>query len=219
MTTSKVYLEIIKEIDQIIVKDNLKVGNKLPSERELSERLGVGRSSVREALRALELLDVIETKRGEGTYIKHPSSPRLIEIIVGFILRDENAKRDLTETRKIVELEALSLACERMDERHLHRLKEIIESSKKEWEYGDFPVEQDYLFHKTIVEACQNKLLFNLWVPLVEYNKLAIRNSLSREGRPLESISEHEKIYEALSERDKERARKAMEKHLENSRF
>ena len=70
-TNRKVYEGILMQLNEIIAEENLRPGDKLPSERELSERLSVGRSSVREALRALELLGLIETRRGEGTFLKH----------------------------------------------------------------------------------------------------------------------------------------------------
>ncbi|OLO40266.1 transcriptional regulator [Alkalihalophilus pseudofirmus] len=215
----KLYIEIIKQLNQIIRNDQLKSGDRLPSERELSERLQVGRSSVREAFRALELLELIETRRGEGTFIKKAGSHRLVEIILSFILNDESARQNLAETRKIVEVEALRLACQRITDEQLDTLNKLIEKSKSEWQHGDFPVEEDYLFHKTIVEACHNGLLLNLWIPLVEYNKVAIRESLAREGRPAASIAEHEKVYEALSRKCEQEAVVALEEHLKNSRF
>ncbi|MFC0473271.1 FadR/GntR family transcriptional regulator [Halalkalibacter kiskunsagensis] len=215
----KVYLEVIKQINQIINEDQLVSGDKLPSERELSDRLDVGRSSVREALRALELLDLIETRRGEGTYIKSFGSYRLVEIVLSFLLKDKNARQDLTETRRIIELEALKLACERITNESVRQLGQFIIRAKEEWSHGDLPVEEDYLFHKTIVESCQNRLLLNLWVSLVEYNKVAIARSLQREGRMPVSLSEHEEIFDALKNRDCKRATMAMKQHLENSRF
>ncbi|WP_332629076.1 FadR/GntR family transcriptional regulator [Halalkalibacter flavus] len=215
----KVYLEVIKQINNIINEDQLASGDKLPSERELSDRLDVGRSSVREALRALELLDLIETRRGEGTYIKAFGSYRLVEILLSFLLKDENARKDLTETRRIVELEALKLACERITDEAVNQLQKLVNQAKEEWAHGDLPVEEDYLFHKTIVEASHNRLLLNLWVSLVEYNKVAIERSLKREGRMLVSLNEHEEVYHALKSRDQQRATEAMRRHLENSRF
>ncbi|MCM3715040.1 FadR/GntR family transcriptional regulator [Halalkalibacter oceani] len=215
----KVYVEIIKKINQIIQHDQLTSGDKLPSERELSDRLDVGRSSVREALRALELLDLIETRRGEGTFIKPAGSFQLIDIILSFLLKSESAKQDLSETRRIVEVEALRLACERMDEEAIERLNSLINEAKEEWAHGDLPVEEDYLFHKTIVASCQNQLLLNLWMALVEYNKVAIEQSLKRAGRMSASIAEHEEIYQALKGRDSEAAIAAMKRHLQNSRF
>jgi GntR family transcriptional regulator, transcriptional repressor for pyruvate dehydrogenase complex len=215
----KVYIEIIRELNHIIQEDELKTGDKLPSERELSERLNVGRSSVREALRSLELLDLIETRRGEGTFIKSIGGHRLVEVLASFFLREKKARNDLAETRKIVEIEGLRLACERIDESQLKTLKDLITQSKNSWGIGNFPVEEDYLFHKTIVEACHNSLLLHIWISLVEYSKVALRESLSREGRPEQSILEHEQILAALENRDAEQAIIALKNHLENSRF
>ncbi|MEC2071725.1 FadR/GntR family transcriptional regulator [Alkalihalophilus marmarensis] len=215
----KIYIEIINKINEIMEEDNLKQGDRLPSERELSDRLNVGRSSVREALRALELLDLIETRRGEGTFLKPANSHRLVNIILSFLLKEESAKQDLTETRRIVELEATRLAFGRMTPETLRKLRSLIDQSREEWEHGDFPVDEDYLFHKTIVEACGNRLLLNIWVSLVEYNKVAIRESLKREGRLEASICEHEAIYQALVDQRLEDALDALRNHLENSRF
>jgi GntR family transcriptional repressor for pyruvate dehydrogenase complex len=91
VTNSKVYLEIVKQLREMITVDGLKTGDKIPSERELSERLNFGRSSVREALRALELLGLIETRRGEGTYIRDFRGHQLVQLLSTFILQDQKA--------------------------------------------------------------------------------------------------------------------------------
>ncbi|AST97005.1 FadR/GntR family transcriptional regulator [Shouchella clausii] len=215
----KRYIEIIRAVSEMIQNDGLKSGDKLPSERELSDRLDVGRSSIREALRGLELLDLIETRRGEGTFMKATSSYKLVDLLLSFVLKDEQARKDLTETRRIIELEALKLACERITDEQIRKLDTLILRSKKEWNQGDFPVEEDYRFHKTIVKSCQNVLLFHIWKSLVAFNKEAIKESLERSGRPPISIKEHEQIVEALKKRDSEQALKAMRLHLQNSRF
>lgn len=215
----KVYIEIIRELNHIIQADDLQSGDKLPSERELSDRLNVGRSSVREALRSLELLDLIETRRGEGTFIKMIGGHRLVEVLASFFLRNKEARNELAETRKIIEIEALRLACERINDEKIAKLEELIEDSKKSWQKGEFPVEEDYLFHKTIVKGCRNSLLLNIWISLVEYSKVALRESLSREGRPEQSIKEHEQILIAIKNRDEEKAISSLKIHLENSRF
>jgi len=85
----------------MITMDGLKTGDKIPSERELSERLNFGRSSVREALRALELLGLIETRRGEGTFIRDFRGHQLVQLLSTFILQDEKAIRDVYETKKL----------------------------------------------------------------------------------------------------------------------
>ncbi|MBN8250677.1 GntR family transcriptional regulator [Priestia flexa] len=100
---SKVYVEILKQIRQLMQSNQLQTGDKIPSERELAERLNAGRSSVREALRALELLGLIETRRGEGTFIKEVGDHQLIEILATFLLHDSKPKEDLIETKYMLE--------------------------------------------------------------------------------------------------------------------
>ncbi len=215
----KVYIEIIRKLNHIIQEDDLKTGDKLPSERELSFRLDVGRSSVREALRSLELLGLIETRRGEGTFIKSVGGHRLVEVLASFFLQEKKVRTDLAETRKLIEIESLRLACERISVAQLQKLEQLIDQSKKSWQIGDFPIEEYYLFHKTIVESCQNSLLLHIWMSLVEYSKVNLRESLFREGKPEQSVMEHQQILTALRIGDQEQAVKELKKHLENSRF
>lgn len=113
---SKVYIGIVHQLREMISKDGLKKGDKIPSERELSERLNVGRSSVREALRALELLGLIETRRGEGTFLRDFRDHHLIDLLGMFILQDQKAKEDIKCTKTMIEKEALrTIFCQKLD--------------------------------------------------------------------------------------------------------
>ncbi|OIU70986.1 hypothetical protein BHE18_20195 [Rossellomorea aquimaris] len=113
---SKVYIGIVHQLREMISKDGLKKGDKIPSERELSERLNVGRSSVREALRALELLGLIETRRGEGTFLRDFRDHHLIDLLGMFILQDQKAKEDIKCTKTMIEKEALrTVFCQKLD--------------------------------------------------------------------------------------------------------
>ncbi|TYR76938.1 FadR family transcriptional regulator [Rossellomorea vietnamensis] len=104
---SKVFIEIVNRIREMISHDGLQPGDKIPSERELSERLKAGRSSIREALRALELLGLIETRRGEGTFLKDFRNHHLVELLGTFILKDGQAKGDVLLTKEWLEKESL----------------------------------------------------------------------------------------------------------------
>lgn len=216
---SKVYMRILQHIEALIMEGSLTSGDKLPSERDLAEKLGVGRSSVREALRALELLDLIETRKGEGTFLREAGSHRLAEILAGFFLKDAKARQDLAETRRIIEVEAVRIGCDRATEDQLKELKNLLEQSKERYKNGIIPVEEDILFHRNIVGLSQNKLLLNIWRPLVEYSKTAISSSLARDGRMQHAWNEHEAIYRALAAKDQNKAAEAMSEHLSNSSF
>jgi transcriptional regulator, GntR family len=104
---SKVFIDILEKIERMIEENHWKPGDKLPSERELAERLGVGRSSVREALRSMEFLGLISTRRGEGTFIADFRDHRLVEILGRFLLRTESSRSDVRRTKACIEQAAL----------------------------------------------------------------------------------------------------------------
>lgn len=143
----------------MITVDGLKSGDKLPSERELSERLNVGRSSVREALRALELLGLIETRRGEGTFIRDFRGNQLVQLLSTFILQDEKAKRDVLETKNLIEMDCLRLALQRNGNKNIKSLRENVISGG---------LDDDEFFYQ-IIEIADNHLFLRMWIILKEY--------------------------------------------------
>lgn len=162
---NKVYLEIVRKIRLMIDDDGLKPGDKIPSERELSERLHVGRSSVREALRALELLGLIETRRGEGTFLRNARSNQLVQLLSTFILQDEKAIRDVKDTKYLIEMDCLRLVIHRNNEEQLIKFREEIENRK---------INDDEFFLR-IVELADNHLFYRIWIILSDfYNSLQI---------------------------------------------
>jgi GntR family transcriptional regulator, transcriptional repressor for pyruvate dehydrogenase complex len=189
VTNTKVYLEIVKQLRAMISADDLKSGDKIPSERELSERLNVGRSSVREALRALELLGLIETRRGEGTFIRDFRGNQLVQLLGTFILQDEKAKLDVIETKNLIEMDFLRLVLNRADEKELLELKSLVEADQL----------NDDQFFNQLVEMADNYLFSRIWLILKDYyNSLNLskaeynRNSLLL-------------LIEALVEKDEEK--------------
>ncbi|WP_249871112.1 FadR/GntR family transcriptional regulator [Oceanobacillus saliphilus] len=159
----KVYQEVIKELQRYIEMKNLNAGDKLPSERELSEKLNAGRSSVREALRALELIGLIETRHGEGTYLRTYRSFQTVELLSSFILRQENIKNDLTLTKKIIEKEAAKLAFSRLEESDFKQLNKIIKTHVNDRQ-ARHRTYFNYIFNKT-----ENLLLTKIWILMEEF--------------------------------------------------
>jgi GntR family transcriptional repressor for pyruvate dehydrogenase complex len=215
----KVYEDILLQIHDLVRQKNLRVGDKLPSERELSELLGVGRSSVREALRALELLGLIETRRGEGTFLKHYRHNRLIDVLGFFILRDYKTKKDLVEMRILLELDAVRLACRRAEAKHFEEMERILQAAWQRVARGEIPTEEDYAFHRVICRSSRNSILHRIWAPLVEYSDTVRSTSLSREGRARTALEEHEQIMLAIRNGDEQTAVMRMREHLQNSKL
>ncbi|WP_235848402.1 FadR/GntR family transcriptional regulator [Litchfieldia alkalitelluris] len=192
MTSTKLYIEIVKKLQAIIVEDGLIAGDKIPSERELSDRLKVGRSSVREALRSLELLGLIETRRGEGTYIKNFGENQLVQILGAFILQGTKKKSDLVETKYVIECECIKLALDRISTSKLNELDERLINNQLSFD--------DLI--KSIIEGTDNFLLYRIWQVLNEYYQTS-RNEQGQEEHILREL------MDGLKERNLEKVIKA----------
>ncbi|MFY4774616.1 FadR/GntR family transcriptional regulator [Metabacillus sp. RGM 3146] len=156
---SKVYEETIRQIREIIKKDGLSAGDKIPSERELADRLQVGRSSVREALRALELLGIIETRRGEGTYIKDFGEHHLIKLLGMFILEESKAAADLIELHELVEKNAFLMVLNKGKQQELRVLKKELLEGKRSCKETV----------RALIELSDNHLIYRIWTVLRDY--------------------------------------------------
>lgn len=195
MNGTKRYLDIVRDIRDMIREENLKPGNRIPSERELAERLQVGRSTLREALRSLELLGLIETRRGEGTFLSDHRNHRLVETLATFILQDRQSIQDVQETRVIHEVAAIKTIC-----RHesLSSLPVWDSFRRRLTEENRFQRED---FVRELMVLSGNRLSLKIWMLLEQYD-----------GKPFEGIVEEQekqmllKILSAIEERQKDAA-------------
>lgn len=203
MTNTKVYLEIVKQLREMITVDGLKSGDKIPSERELTERLNVGRSSVREALRALELLGLIETRRGEGTYIRDFRGHQLVQVLSTFILQDEKAKRDVFDTKNLIEMDSLRLVVQKVDQKGIENLKK--------WTISGI-LDEDEFFYR-IIEMADNHLISRIWLILKDYYYSLYERKVDFKRKDLLLI------VEALEEKNEEKTLSAYRKFRNLSDF
>ncbi|GLC88306.1 FadR/GntR family transcriptional regulator [Lysinibacillus piscis] len=160
----KVFLEIVQQLRQLIQTEKIQAGEKLPSERVLSERLGVGRSSVREALRSLELLGLIETRHGGGTFLATTHKHQLVEVLSMFILEDERSKKDVAQTRQIHEKEAIRIICSTKE----MRTSPVWESFFVKLEIEGTVNCRDIL--REIMITSGNRLALKIWFQLAAYD-------------------------------------------------
>ncbi|MEZ2717602.1 FadR/GntR family transcriptional regulator [Niallia circulans] len=156
---SKLYVDIVNHLREMINQNGLKPGDKLPSERVLSDTLHAGRSSIREALRALELLGLIETRKGEGTFLRDFQGHKLVELISTFILQNNKAKQDVLETKNYIQLNALYIAMEKITEDELAHLKQLVNEREIS--------ESEFFFQ--IIKIADNFLVHRLWTILNDY--------------------------------------------------
>ncbi|MCT2537176.1 GntR family transcriptional regulator [Aquibacillus koreensis] len=163
-TKSKVYEEILDQIKHFIKENKLSPGDRLPSERELSEQLQAGRSSVREALRALELLGLIETRRGEGTFLKPYRTYHTVELLSAFILQETKTRKDILSCKAIVEKEAAKLAYSKMNEGVIEELESVYSNN------GLDPKKRYEQFFIIIFKKADNYLLETIWKLLYDFS-------------------------------------------------
>lgn len=191
-------------------EDGLVAGDRLPSERELSSRLNVGRSSVREALRALELVGLIETRRGEGTFIRNFYDNGLVQLIAPFLLQDEKTIRDLLQTKRLLEKDMIRIVCNLPKEtfsKVLRKLNQVLEGNE-----NSIPMLHQTFF-KTLIEQVDNYLLYRIWMIVNDYV-----STLSCEVSG-DSIDMYRKLYATLEEKQENDALKIYDELVENIQF
>ncbi len=207
--------KIIEQIKMLISSGQLKPGDRLPSERKLSEKFGLGRGYVREALQKLEFYGILRTLPQSGTVVAGLGVAALEGLINDVLQLNNSDFHSMIETRVILEINASKLAAQRAEPLELSKIEEALEAFKFKVEAGEEGVEEDLMFHLKIAEASKNtvlKSLFLIIVPdLIKYTKDL---HLCADGRSMEALKEHEEIFNHIRNKDPEAAGKAMKNHL-----
>ena len=216
--TKKVYMEIVEQIQNLIKEGRLKKGDKLPPERVLAEQLGVSRPPLREALAALEILGVIESRGGRGNFIVNTfGSAYYLQQFKE--LEQGESPLELLEARKVMEVEVAGLAAERHSPEDIRELKSIVGGMEKVVNNVSEFMELNRRFHLGIAVATNNSVLYQMMKYIVnELNKqLWIKldeETLVLPGRTEKYFHQHCKILEAIKAKNKIKARKATLHHL-----
>ena len=195
---------VVEKIKEGLISGELKPGDFLPSEAELSERFGVGKSSIREAVKMLEALGVVEICKGNGSRICSTVDASVMNpLIFQMILMSKAESKDaLVEFRKMIEMSASLLAIDNADEEDIERLKEIHEKTMNDFKKGRATVDNDMEFHAGIYKSTHNPFVASIGNSIMEM----FQPSLVISNRDYSKIvtENHDKILEALMHRDKE---------------
>jgi len=211
-------MKIVKQVLDLIKEGKLKPGDKLPSERILTEKFGASRPSLREALSALEILGVIESRGGKGNFIKNDlKSPSYEEKIKE--LGEEQSPFELLEVRKVIETETASLAARRATKEDIENMEKLINKIKEAPAEISQALDLDYEFHLSIAKATHNSLFAQIMIYLMEglrenLWRNTIRKTWGIPGQPHRCIREHTAIFSAIKNRDSKSAKKKMYEHL-----
>ena len=222
---SRLYESAVDQIRSLILANNYEPGDRLPSERELAEQLSIGRPSVREALRILGAMGLIEIRVGNGTYVRDVSLLPYIESLITLISsrlknREENILK-LWQVRKILEAGNVALACSRMTPRRLEKMEASVREMERNIKNREVFISTGVQFHREIAEATGNEILILIWNNLWD---MILRSDLYRRRyssnfrmlhSPRQALEGHKKICRALARGNREESLRAMEEHLE----
>lgn len=209
--------EVTNQLLRYLLSGQVTPGNRIPSERKLTEILGVGRSTVREAIKSLGLLGLVEVRQGDGTYLKHPDSNFLPQVIEWGLLVGEPGLRDLIEARSQIECVLAGLAAERATDDDVRELQALLERMEAAGDDVAAYVEADISLHLRLAEASGNRVLSDLVNRIRSLLQVWASRVLEHAGETASSLRMHEPIVAAVAARDPDAARAAMAAHMERA--
>jgi GntR family transcriptional repressor for pyruvate dehydrogenase complex len=212
--STRIYEEIVRQIRMLIADGHLKSGDRLPPERDLAERFRVSRTSVREAMRALESRGLIGIRPGEGAFVREVSIEALVEPLALVILAQRETIADLYEARRLLEPPIAALAARRATPDELSEMSRILDQQAAEVTAGRTGLVQDAAFHTALAHSTHNRAITRIVTTLMDLLAQSREESLSIPGRPVRSHGDHRRVLAAVESRDARRAEQAMLTHL-----
>src|SRR2546422_7572394 len=212
--STRIYEEIVRQVKAMIADGKLKGGDRLPPERDLAEKFVVSRTSVREALRALESLGLVEIRPGEGTFVRQVSIDALIEPLALLMVSQREAIGELFEARRLLEPSLAALAATRATPEEIQEMERILDEQGKEVASGRTGLAQDAQFHAAIGAAAHNRAITRIAHGIMDLLTQSREESLNTPGRPTRSHEDHRRMLEAIKRRDPAAAERAMLDHL-----
>ena len=202
-TIKKVNLvdEVYKKMKEKIVSGDWEAGQKIPSENELSEKYGVSRNTIRNAIQKLKGLNLIETRQGQGTFLKKDLNSSIISNIIPGMIFNDSEILDVLEFRSVIEKENARLAAIRADEEDIQEIKNALEQMiKHQDDYQEYTV-WDYKFHLNVAKATKNKILYQAMLRLKDILFKHLEE-MNKNGDFEKSIAGHRKLFQAIEARD-----------------
>ncbi|HTU40847.1 MAG TPA: FadR/GntR family transcriptional regulator [Candidatus Aquilonibacter sp.] len=212
---NKVYEEVAKQIERLIVK-KLKPGDKLPAERELAEMLGVSRGSIRDAIRGLELLGLVEPRQGAGTIVRHAGAHSAANPFANALKRRKDSVVELLDFRKMIEPPLAARAATHASSEEIVEMDSILKRQEEKHGRGEAAVAEDAEFHYSVALASGNTVVLKVIDILMDLLRETRARSLQVAGRSQKSLDGHRRILTAIKRHDSDAAGSAMQRHIED---
>jgi len=218
ISSETVVNEVLKRITDSIMRGELLPGEKLPTEVELMERLNVGRNSVREAIKMLSAMGVLEVRRGNGTYVATSVSPAIFNPLVFSLILEAKTGQDLYELRTMFESMVLFVVIDKATEEDIQRLELLLGKVQAAYQEGvetvDFFVQEDVAFHRELLNCTKNPLIARIGGTIIDMFPNYIRKSILQTNGISRALKNHRDILNVIRGRDKQRIFETIEQSL-----
>lgn len=211
---SRLYEEIVRQLQELIRNGTLKPGDKLPPERELAQELNVSRTAIREALRSLESMGFIESRVGNGTFIRQITLNNIMEPYAEIIAQDRKLIMELIDVRLLLEVEIARLAAERIDEGKIPAIDSALAQMRREIDSGEIGIGGDNAFHAALAAAAGNSAMMRILDMCADLLSTTRQATLRIPGQSAKSLMDHAEIAGAVKRGDRENAARLMREHL-----
>jgi len=208
---------VARQLVQLLTAGDLAPGSRLPSERVLAEQLGVGRSAVREALAALEILGIVQIRPGSGTYLQGSTSDLLPTTLSWGLMLAANRTHELLEVRSSLERTAATLAAVRATDAELARLGEYLDRQAANLDDADAFIDADVRFHVHIARISGNEVLADLLQSLRSMLRVWVDRGVRTRAGSERAYAEHRRLYDAMTSRDPVATEAAMATHMDTA--
>lgn len=206
--------EVVERIKQSLIRGDLKPGDYLPSESAMTVSLGVGKSSVREAIKMLEAIGVVEIRRGQGVVIRREPGNSLADPLAFGMILAQGMTRDVLEFRRMFEPCYTLQAMEKATPADDRKVAEAIEAMEQAIERGEQTAHHDVEFHRSILYASRNPMTIRVGETLIELIEATLATSMKI--LPIQALKDHKAIYDGFKARDEGKVIEAIERSSES---
>jgi GntR family transcriptional repressor for pyruvate dehydrogenase complex len=215
VSRSTLTADICRKLLSHLIREDWTEGERIPAERELCQQLGVGRVSLREALKALEIMGMIETRLGDGTFVCRRSEFLSRPLLWAIAASDLTEAQELVEARQLIEVELVGFAAERANGEDLQELQAHLKRMEDGLKDAAAFLEADISFHLAVGRAAHNRILQNALQLIRNLMQQWIGETLAINGVAAEALKQHRQIFDAINKHRVEQARAAMKLHLD----
>ncbi|MBZ4664853.1 MAG: regulatory protein GntR [Mahella sp.] len=199
---------IIKRIEEALISKELKPGDPLPSENEMAKTFGVGKTSVREAIKMLEAMNVVEVKHGNGSFIKQKADVDNINSLIFTLLLEQGSNKEIFELREMFEPAYTVMAMKKATPEDIENIRNAINRLENAVNQGTQQADDDLAFHYAILESTHNPFVIRIGSTILQLFKASLGTTMK--NMPEIAVRDHVRIFNAFCDKNEEELRQAM---------